>query len=254
MSDPKDNDLYKIKADQFPQQHTTNDEETTQDTPEQAASNSGDDELSPEEQQRLNEINAKIDELFEEGGELHLQQKQQEAERKLQEERKQQEAKKQQQQMGNFSDPYASRSGGVKKKKRDKTSPEVSLNSKKLQELKESTFLGQSISLSDYIFLPKGLEFPLLIIYFSLIPYGMGLLILFLFVADQNMGSFLKFDIFTVIPVWSIGYEATAAFIMAFIIKSAVTFKYRKEKDIKKLEAEIRKKMKRMETSRSKYG
>ncbi len=210
-----------------------------------------DDEIDDEERERLKKINEKIEHLFEEGGELHDIDKIQAAQQKLAEKQKEKAKKESQASVGNFSDT----SSGKKTKFRKKiTQSDQHLQTNQLRELEESSFLGQYVNLSDYIFLPDGLQFPLMFIYFLVIPYGMGLLILFLFVADQDISTFLVFDIFTVIPVWSIGYEAVAATIMFFIIKAAVMFNYKKRKAIKKLEDELRKKMRRMDNVRTKFG
>jgi len=86
------------------------------------------------------------------------------------------------------------------------------------------SFFNQNVQLSDYLFLPEGLEWVMLLLYFVTIPYGIGLIVIWLFIAGGNMDSFLILDIFTIIPVWSIGYETIGGLIMLNIIISAIRF------------------------------
>jgi hypothetical protein len=103
----------------------------------------------------------------------------------------------------------------------------------------EESFFSQSVRISDYIFLPEGMEGFMLLIYFVLIPYGVGLIVIWLFIAGGNMDSFLVLDIFTIIPVWSIGYEVSAGLIMLNIILSGISFHFKRSAYLKKKEAEL---------------
>ena len=113
----------------------------------------------------------------------------------------------------------------------------------------EGSFFSQSVRMSDYIFLPEGMEGFMLLVYFILIPYGVGLIIIWLFIAGGNMDSFLVLDIFTIIPVWSIGYEASAGLIMLKIILSGISFHFKRQAYMKKKEAE-RERQRRLNRSR----
>lgn len=99
-------------------------------------------------------------------------------------------------------------------------------------------FFSQSIKIGDYIYLPEGAEAFMLLFYFAAIPYGVGLIVIWLFIAGGDMSRFLVLDIFTIIPVWSIGYEATAGFIMVSIIISALSFHAKKKAYLAKKDAE----------------
>lgn len=107
------------------------------------------------------------------------------------------------------------------------------------------SFLSQSIKISDYIFLPEGAEAFMLLFYFIAIPYGAGLIVIWLFIAGGDMASFLILDIFTIIPVWSIGYEAVAGVIMLSIMLSAINFHIKKKAYLAQQEAFIQKQKKR---------
>lgn len=100
----------------------------------------------------------------------------------------------------------------------------------------EESFFSQSVKIGDYVYLPEGSEGFMLLFYFLAIPYGVGLIVIWLFIAGGDMSSFLVLDIFTIIPVWSIGYEATAGLIMLNIITSAISFHFKKKAYMKKKE------------------
>jgi hypothetical protein len=106
-------------------------------------------------------------------------------------------------------------------------------------------FLSQNIRLSDYVFLPEGMEAFFLLFYFIAIPYSVGLIVIWLFIAGGDLSNFLVLDIFTIIPVWSIGYEAVAGLIMLNIIFSAIQFNMRRRTYLAKQEESIKKQKKR---------
>jgi hypothetical protein len=90
------------------------------------------------------------------------------------------------------------------------------------------SFLKQNVNLSNYMFLPDGWEPVVLFFYLGLLPYIAGLLFIYLFIAEGHFDSFLQLDLFTIIPVWSIGYETLAGLLLLNIIYSALTFQVRK--------------------------
>ena len=188
------------------------------------------------EEERLLKVNENIE---------HLLQKKEEQEAREQEEKekKKEEALRKkrdhQQGMGRFS-------------ARTRVDGNASFSS--YEEDNKGGFLGQTVLLSDYIFLPAGFEFPLLMTYFLIFPYAMGLIVLFLFVAKTDISIFLVFDIFTIIPVWAIGYEALAGIILLLIAKSGLSYYFKTKRKQKKAEEALRKKMKRMNKTRTKYS
>ena len=102
----------------------------------------------------------------------------------------------------------------------------------------EESFFAQNVKISDYLFLPEGAEAFMLFFYFLAIPYGVGLIVIWLFIAGGDISTFLVLDIFTIIPVWSIGYEATAGLILLNITLSAVNFHFKKRAYLAKRNAE----------------
>ena len=109
---------------------------------------------------------------------------------------------------------------------------------------KEETFLSQAVSISDYIYMPEGLEIPMFIIYFLSIPYSAGLIFIYFFIADREIGNFIALDIFIFLPVWAIGYEVVAAALMALIVYSAFTYKARKILERRKRDEVLRRQQK----------
>ncbi|MDX1296581.1 MAG: hypothetical protein R3302_09935 [Sulfurimonadaceae bacterium] len=130
----------------------------------------------------------------------------------------------------NHHDPYA------EKRRRKKAKEDFNYN---------DSFLNQNINVGNYVYLPEGYETFALLIYFALIPYGVGLIVIWLFIAGGDVSSFLVLDIFTIIPVWSIGYEALAGLIMLNIIISALRFNIKKKAYMAKQEEQIKKQHKR---------
>jgi hypothetical protein len=111
------------------------------------------------------------------------------------------------------------------------------------------SFWSQNVKISDYIFMPEGMEAYALMFYFLTIPYGLGLIVVYLFIAQGNIGNFLVLDFFTIVPVWSIGYETLAGLIMLKVIYSAFEFNAQKRKYMAK-RAEEQKKMKKRNPSK----
>ncbi|WP_050748044.1 hypothetical protein [Sulfurovum sp. NBC37-1] len=101
------------------------------------------------------------------------------------------------------------------------------------------SFTKKEVKLQDTpLFFPEGFEKVFLAIYFVSLPYILGLLFLFFYIADG------KFDVFVsvnsespFIMTWAIGYEILATLIILWIIKSAISFTHRntKKKNIHRL-------------------
>lgn len=91
------------------------------------------------------------------------------------------------------------------------------------------TFFSQNVRMSKYMFLPDGWEPVVLFFYLGLLPYATGLLFIYLFIAEGDFDSFLQLDLFTIIPVWSIGYETLAALLLLNIVYSAINFQIKRE-------------------------
>ncbi len=89
-----------------------------------------------------------------------------------------------------------------------------------------SKFSQQEIDLQQTpLFFPVGYEKIFIAIYFILLPYLIGLMFQFFYIAERNMELFLDlYDKTMFILTWAIGYEIIAFFLLLYIIKMAVSF------------------------------
>lgn len=78
----------------------------------------------------------------------------------------------------------------------------------------EDDFFQKSLDYRDFVFSPEGYEGIVLALYILTIPYLMGLLFLFLFVAEASYEYFLEFNLASFFVIWAIGYEVCAALIL----------------------------------------
>ena len=93
-----------------------------------------------------------------------------------------------------------------------------------------TSFMYQNVQLSRFIFLPEGMEALFIALYMLVLPYLSGLVVIYFFIAEGNFEHFLVLDLLTVLPVWSIGYEALAVLILLKIVYSAVGFQVRRRR------------------------
>ena len=112
----------------------------------------------------------------------------------------------------------------------------VSLNEKKIkvrqeklrkkeEHRKSKSFLSRNLDISNYINLPEGVQN---IIIFSLIiaiPYFLGVMFIFLILAQASFDRYYDLDIHFFPLVWSMGYECLAFILLMLIFKSAMCFK-----------------------------
>ena len=91
------------------------------------------------------------------------------------------------------------------------------------------SFSQKEINFEDTpLFFPRGLEKIFLAIYFIALPYIAGLLFLFFFVGKGKMEVFSSLNNeSSFILTWIIGYEIIAILILLYILKSAITFRYK---------------------------
>ncbi|MFA5216619.1 MAG: hypothetical protein WC407_11455 [Sulfuricurvum sp.] len=87
----------------------------------------------------------------------------------------------------------------------------------KSRRKQEDDFFNQSFDYRDYVISPQGYEGVALSIYIITLPYLLGLMFLFLFVAKASYEYFLQFDLASFFIIWAIGYEACAVLILAII-------------------------------------
>ncbi len=89
---------------------------------------------------------------------------------------------------------------------------------------RNKTFGSQRVDIDDYVLSPAGLEGIMLTIYFLLIPYTMGALFLFVFIANVAFEKFLLLDLASLFIVWAIGYEVLAVLLLIVIFYSKLRF------------------------------
>lgn len=82
---------------------------------------------------------------------------------------------------------------------------------------KEEDFLNQTIDYRDIILVPEGYEGIVVALYILIIPYLVGLLFLYLFIARASYEYFLNFTLTSVAVIWAIGYEVCAVLILVGI-------------------------------------
>ncbi|WP_309497227.1 hypothetical protein [Sulfurovum sp.] len=91
---------------------------------------------------------------------------------------------------------------------------------------RNTKFSQQEVDLAETpLFFPEGFEKIFLTIYIISLPYIMGLLFLFFFVAEANVDRFLSINEgSSFFLTWAIGYEIIAALILLWIVKMAIGF------------------------------
>ncbi len=88
---------------------------------------------------------------------------------------------------------------------------------RRIKKKKSDDFLAQEIDISDYIISPEGYESIMFSLYFLIVPYLVGITVIFFYVADADFKTFQMIDFTTLFVVWMIGYEVIAATILFFI-------------------------------------
>lgn len=82
---------------------------------------------------------------------------------------------------------------------------------------KEDDFFNQSLDYRNFVFSPEGYEGIVLTLYILIIPYLVGMLFLYLFVAKATYEYFLHFNLASFFVIWAIGYEVCAVSILVGI-------------------------------------
>jgi len=88
----------------------------------------------------------------------------------------------------------------------------------------DESFGNQKVDLTEIVPLPEGYEKLFLALYFITIPYLVGLLFLFVFIAHGSFDSFLAMDIAMFAAVWGIGYEVCAGIALTVIFYKMIRF------------------------------
>ena len=88
------------------------------------------------------------------------------------------------------------------------------------------SFSQQTIDLQNTpLFFPRGFEKIFLTIYIAILPYLVGLIFTFIYLAKSNYELFLALHKDTpFFLIWAIGYEIIASLLLLYIIKLAFSF------------------------------
>ncbi|MBU1994983.1 hypothetical protein KKC15_09780 [bacterium] len=85
------------------------------------------------------------------------------------------------------------------------------------EEEEPDSFTSQEIDFSRYITAPEGWEGVVYSAYFLLIPYIVGSIFLFLFIANGSIDNFMLLNMGAFYIVWAIGYEIVASIALVWI-------------------------------------
>ncbi|WP_294955418.1 hypothetical protein [Sulfurovum sp.] len=88
------------------------------------------------------------------------------------------------------------------------------------------SFTKQEVQLNDTpLFFPEGFEKIFLAIYFISLPYILGLIFLFFYIAEGKFKVFIAVNHDSpFLMTWAIGYEILATLVILWVIKSAISF------------------------------
>ncbi len=100
----------------------------------------------------------------------------------------------------------------------------VKKSSSKKQNTALATFSSQKVYFSDYVFAVEGYESIFYTIYFLMIPYIVGAVFLFFFVAKGDYDNFMLLDTSAFLIVWMIGYEIVATLLLISIFISFLRY------------------------------
>lgn len=127
--------------------------------------------------------------------------------------------------MQNTHDPYLTTAKITLKEAEIKSRRKKSKNQKE----KPKSFLSQNIHISDYIYLPESLQKLFLLMLLIIMPYTIGVITMTIVEGSKGFHEYTRmiFDIFMF--TWTIGYEILALLLLLLIIKSAFSFKRKKD-------------------------
>ena len=97
-------------------------------------------------------------------------------------------------------------------------------NVKKGQKVRPKSFGSQHIDFKNIVFAPDGWENIFYTVYFFTIPYIVGAIFLFLFIAGAAFENFMLLEMSSFFIVWAIGYEVIAALSLMYITYLYITY------------------------------
>jgi hypothetical protein len=95
---------------------------------------------------------------------------------------------------------------------------------KEARHTKQDGFGSQKVNINDFVLSPEGWETVMFTIYFLTIPYLVGILFLFLFIAHASVTNFFILEFGAFLVVWSIGYEVIAVSLLISIFISYINY------------------------------
>ena len=93
----------------------------------------------------------------------------------------------------------------------------------KKENLKKESYFSRKINLNQILDLPEGLQQSLFFILFLLIPYTIGLLLMF--VTRLDMRCLVSHKVNEFFFFWTIGYEFLAILLLVFLIQDFFRYK-----------------------------
>jgi len=102
-----------------------------------------------------------------------------------------------------------------------RTSPK---DRKKANAKMKASFASQKVDFSDYLLAPDGYESVVYPLYFLLIPYMTGAVVLFFLVAGASIENFKLLELNSFVVVWLIGYEIVATLMLISIFISFLKY------------------------------
>jgi hypothetical protein len=90
--------------------------------------------------------------------------------------------------------------------------------SKKKKVKKSTSFGSQKVEFKDFLYIPEEWEFAAYTFYFVGVPYIVGAIFLFLFVANGSYENFKLLNTNAFLIIWMIGYEIVAIFSLLWIL------------------------------------
>ena len=124
--------------------------------------------------------------------------------------------------MNEIHDPYLH---AVRINLNDKQMRKRQAKSKKVEEERGKSFLQRKVALSDYVNLPDGVQELLVFLLFLVIPYVVGIVVIFFLVAKASLETYERLNMDSYFLSWTIGYEVLGLLILLLITKMALTFK-----------------------------
>lgn len=103
-------------------------------------------------------------------------------------------------------------------------------NRNKKEKSAPESFASQNVDLKDYVFAPDGYEGIFYTLYFLMIPYIVGAVFLFFFVAGADYDNFMLLEISAFFIVWMMGYEIVATLLLISIFFSFLRYEKKPKK------------------------